>query len=209
MVTERLLQPLPARARRKTMKKKYLPVAILLSVLPLASLAGCRKSPEEPAHKPPPPPQVSRFTPPPDGKLTEKQIELFLEVRPREKQIADQTRDAAADVRAARELRRNPAEYQWVKARIVEAVLARVTSDWESMDAPSRDAMLEGMERVRDTIRDREDRAALERRMAQLRGAAPEPPASPALRHNVDLVARHQEEMLRVEVWSLLAEEEG
>jgi hypothetical protein len=85
----------------------------------------------------------------------------------------------------------------------------RVTADWESMDEESRKAMLDGMERVRDTLRDREDRAALERRMAQLRGAAPEPPATAALKHNVDLVARHQEEMLRVEVWSLLAEEEG
>jgi len=187
------------------MKQKYLTLLIL--IFPL--LAGCRERPEEPARKAAVPVRVSRFTPPPDGKLTEKQIELFMKVRPRERQIVDRTGDPAADARAARELGRNPAEYQWVKARIAEAVLTRITADWESMDEGSRQAMLEGMERVRDTLRDREDRAALERRIAQLRGSAPEPPASPALRHNVDLVARHQEEMLRVEVWSLLAEEEG
>lgn len=186
-------------------QKKYLPVLILIS----AFLAGCQKQADEPVPKVPKPARVSRFTPPPDGKLTEKQIQLFLEVRPREKQIADETGDAAADARAARELGRDPAEYQWVKARIAEAVLARVTADWESMDAESRQALLEGMERVKGTIVDREDRTALERRMAQLRGTAPEPPDSAALRHNVDLVARHQEEMLRAEVWSLLAEEEG
>jgi hypothetical protein len=188
------------------MKQKYLSFLILISAL----LAGCRERPEEPARKAAVPARqglVPRFTPPPDGKLTEQQIELFLEVRPREKQIADRTGDPAADARAARELRRDPAEYQWVKARVADAVLVRITADWASMDEGSRQAMLEGMERVRDTMRDREDRAALERRIAQLRGGAPEPPATPALRHNVGLVARHQEEMLRVEVWSLLAEE--
>jgi hypothetical protein len=190
------------------MKQKYLAFLILTSAIS-ALLAGCRERPEEPIRKAVPARQVlvPRFTPPPDGKLTEKQIELFLEVRPREKQIADRTGDPAADARAARELRRDPAEYQWVKARVADAVLVRITADWESMDEGSRQAMLEGMERVRDTMRDREDRAALERKIAQLRGGASEPPATPALRHNVDLVARHQEEMLRVEVWSLLAEE--
>ena len=184
------------------MKQKYLPLLILIAAL------GCHPE-EEPFREPAVPARVSRFTPPPDGKLTETQIELFLQVRPREKQIADRTGDLAADARAARELGRDPAEYQWVKARVAEAVLSRVTADWESMDEESRTAMLEGMERVRDTIVDREDRAALDRRIAQLRGTAAEPPATPALRHNVDLVARHQEEMLRVEVWSLLSEEEG
>jgi hypothetical protein len=187
------------------MKRKYLSFLILISAL----LAGCDRRADEPVRPAAVPARVSRFTPPPDGKLTEKQIQLFLKVRPREKQITDQTGDAAADTRAARELGRDPAEYQWVKARIAEAVLARVTADWESMDEESRQALLEGMERVRDSIRDREDRAALERRIGQLRGSAPEPPVSAALRHNVDLVARHQEEMLRVEVWSVLAEEEG
>lgn len=188
------------------MKQKYLPLLILMI------LVGCREKPEEPVRKAAVPARsvrVLRFTPPPDGKLTQKQIEIFLQVRPREKQIADQTGDPAADARAARELGRDPAEYQWVKARVADAVLVRITTDWASMDEGSRQAMLDGMERVRDTIVDREDRAALERRVAQLRGTAPEPPASLALRHNVDLVARHQEEMLRVEVWSLLAEEEG
>ena len=185
-------------------RMKYLPLLLIAALL-----AGCREEPEEPVRKAVPAARVSRFTPPPDGRLTEKQIALFLEVRPRERQIVDETGDPAADARAARELGRDPAEYQWVKARVADAVLARITADWESMDEESRRAMLEGMERVRDTIVDREDQAALDRRIAQLKGTAAEPPVSPALRHNVDLVARHQEEMLRVEVWSLLAEEEG
>ncbi len=186
------------------MKQKYLSFLILIPAL----LAGCREKPEEPVRKAVVPARVSRFMPPPDGKLTEKQIEIFLKVRPREKQIVDRTGDPAADTLAAREMGLDPAEYQWVKARVADAVLVRITADWASMDEGSRQAMLEGMERVRDTLRDREDRAALERRIAQLRGGASEPPASPALRHNVDLVARHQEEMLRVEVWSVLAEDE-
>ena len=183
------------------MRKKYLPLLILIL------LAGCRR---EEAEKKPVVAQtpVQRFTPPADGRLTEQQIQLFLKIRPREKQIADETGDPAADAKAAREMGRDPAEYQWVKARIAEAVLARVTADWETMDEGSRQALLDGMERVRDTLQDREDRAALERRIAQLRGTAPESAESAALRHNVNLVARHQEEMLRVEVWSLLAEEE-
>ena len=193
------------------MRQKHVPILRLL-VLPLAlfllaSLANCRGRRDEPVRKPPPPTQVSRFTPPPDGKLTEEQIDRFLEARPREKEIADETGDPKADLRAARERGQDPAEYQWVKARIVEAVLARITSDWDTMDAPSRRRLLEGMERVKDTIQDREDRAAVEREIARLRSSAPPPPRTEALRHNVDLVARHQEEMLRVEVWSVLAEE--
>ena len=190
------------------MKRKYLPFLIVTSAL----LAACRERAEEPVRKPAAPARparVLRFTPPPDGRLSEKQIDLFLQVRPREKRIAEGSGDPEADARAARELGRDPAEYQWVKERVAEAVLARITADWADMDEGSRKAMLDGMERVRDTIRDREDRAALERRIAELRGAAAEPTPSPALRHNVDLVARHQEEMLRVEVWSLLAEGEG
>ncbi|HEX7183171.1 MAG TPA: hypothetical protein VF756_15125, partial [Thermoanaerobaculia bacterium] len=189
------------------MPRKYLPTLRLLILLPalslLASLANCRGRRDEPVRKPPPPAQVSRFTPPPDGKLTEEQIERFLEARPREKEITDETGDPKADLRAAREVGQDPAEYQWVKARIVEAVLARITSDWDTMDAPSRRRLLEGMERVKDTIQDREDRAAVEREIARLRSSTPAPPRTEALRHNVDLVARHQEEMLRVEVWSV------
>src|SRR5688500_11779745 len=132
------------------MKQKYLSFLILISAL----LAGCREKPEEPAPRAAVPARVSRFTPPPDGKLSEKQIELFLKLRPREKQIVDRTGDPAADVRAARELGHDPAEYQWVKARVADAVLVRITADWQSMDEGSRQAMLEGMERVRDTIVD-------------------------------------------------------
>lgn len=194
------------------MRQKHVPALrlflLLSAILLLASLANCRQRRDAPVRTPPAS-QASRFTPPSDGKLTEAQIERFLEVRPREKEISDATGDPEADVRAAREMGKDPAEYQWVKARIVEAVLARITADWSTMDAPSRRRLVEGMERVKNTIRDREDRAAVEREIARLRGPGPAPPRTEALQHNVDLVARHQEEMLRVEVWSALAEEEG
>ena len=67
--------------------------AAVVAVVAIWALAGNGPTaPREPAV----PARVSRFTPPADGKLSEQQIELFLEVRPREKQIADRTGDLAA-----------------------------------------------------------------------------------------------------------------
>ena len=58
-----------------------------------------------------------RFQPPPDGRLTDAQIDLYIRVR----------REGRADGTEAQAARRGgalPGEFDWVRARIVEALLA-------------------------------------------------------------------------------------
>src|SRR5216110_1756891 len=66
------------------------------------------------------------FQPPPDGRLTSGQVEIYLEVQRREQKIREVAFKnladvATADLRAAQELGYNPKEYSWVKERVLEA----------------------------------------------------------------------------------------
>jgi hypothetical protein len=59
---------------------------------------------------------VPRFRPPADGLLTEGQIQMYLSVR--------RAAGAASDSDAARALQVDPAEFAWVRDRVVEALMA-------------------------------------------------------------------------------------
>lgn len=58
-----------------------------------------------------------RFQPPADGRLTDGQIDMYLRAR-------RATAGENADSRTAAQLGASPAEYDWVRSRIVEALLA-------------------------------------------------------------------------------------
>jgi hypothetical protein len=58
-----------------------------------------------------------RFEPPPDGRLTDAQIETYLRVR-------RAAGSSGSETSAAASLGVSPAEFDWVRARIVEAQLA-------------------------------------------------------------------------------------
>ena len=58
-----------------------------------------------------------RFQPPADGRLTDAQIEMYLRVR-------RASAGAGSDAEAARRLGASPAEFDWVRGRIVDALLA-------------------------------------------------------------------------------------
>jgi hypothetical protein len=58
-----------------------------------------------------------RFQPPADGRLTDAQIDMYIRVR-------RATGGAASGREAAARLGASPAEYDWVRGRVVEALLA-------------------------------------------------------------------------------------
>ena len=77
-------------------------------------------------------PSTSRFTPPPDGRLTTDQVRGYLGVRRRALELARPEGAAIplpqllatipqAEARAASELDRDLQEYRWVQARVAEA----------------------------------------------------------------------------------------
>ena len=114
-----------------------------------------------------------RFVPPADGRLTDAQIDMFLRVR---KAAVTEGSDSEAATRLAV----SPAEFDWVRARIVEALLAL-----DSRQATSAvfDAYGHAIEALREARRGAVDRAsaakvegeiaALERERATLRRPDP------------------------------------
>lgn len=129
--------------------------------LALALLAACRREPAEP----------EAFTPPADGRLTEAQVRLFLEVKER---------------------RFSAQEYEWVRARVQEARLAGTTSGLDRKMIESRRRILRSLEERSRAATDPAKKAELDRDIAEVRrllqGAPPEVP--PSVMDNAALVAR-------------------
>jgi hypothetical protein len=179
-------------------------LALLLAVPMAAGLATCRAVHHVAGEGVPEPRKGStpRYVPRPDGELSEAQIEMFLRVRPREQEILRQPGGgpAEAEVRAAREVGVEPEEYRWVKGRIARAVLVRYRVAYQDL---GRGRMIRDLLLARAVIDDPVALQEIDRQIANLRDKQPVPD-TPALRHNVDLVARNQERLLRGESWTQL-----
>lgn len=163
---------------------------------------------------------------PADGKLSEEQVEMYVAVQQRAariRQVARQRMEehtggeeenkeiglaaamrafsdlgdvVTAELRAAHELGENPAEYQWVVARITEARLAAVGDEARSSFARAGGEMLAALEQQLAESDDEAQREALRERIAELRdGLAEQEEAalSEAQRHNLALYAEHRE----------------
>lgn len=177
--------------------------------------ASCRREPREPAIPADDPASIrerigeksamrvveeaarAQFVPPAHGRLDERQVRMYLEVREREEKIRRASGAAAAEasaagLRAAQELGRNPKEYQWIGERVREARTAATAGDLDRKIVDSRRRILRSLEEHRRTLADPAKQAAVDRQIAEirglLRGAAPEIP--PAVRHNAELLAR-------------------
>lgn len=153
------------------------PRAILLSTLLAAGLLapGCRRDPAAPSV---PPAKVAsgpvlrpEFQPPADRLLTERHLDLYVKVRraARDRSEAD----------AARALGADPDEFAWVRARIVEALVAldqtRVREAAAQTYTRTVASLRETLRSVRDpeTARTIESQiAALERERAGMRAPA-------------------------------------
>lgn len=110
------------------------------------------------------------FKPSADGRLTEEQVRAYL-----------------AGAKGMQ-----PAERQWVAARVREARTAGVTGSMDRKIADSRRRILRSLEERRRTLADPAEQARVDRQIAEVRrllqGAPPEVP--PAVRENAELVAR-------------------
>lgn len=112
----------------------------------------------------------TKFRPSADGRLTEEQVRAYLE-----------------DAKGVQ-----PAERQWVAARVREARTAALTGGMDRKIADSRRRILRSLEERRRTLNDPAEQARVDRQIAEVRRllqrAPPEVP--PAVRENAELVAR-------------------
>jgi len=153
---------------------------------------------------------TARYTVPADGRLTDGQVRMYLQVRERECRIreaaaleAQGSRAAAggaADLRAAQEIKVNPREYAWVRERVVEAEAAATTQALYQKMAAGREQLLARMRRDRDALTDPAQRATAEREVEDWKRGlqAPEPPVAPAVRANIALLGRYREPLARL-----------
>jgi hypothetical protein len=150
--------------------------------------------------------QVARATyqPPADGRMTEEQLRKYLEVKRRARQgrsaeaAGGDEPAKAADLRAALELGYNPKEIGWVQERVLEAWIALRGQELDRKIAESRNQMLQDLEARLKNAADPQQKAELEKQIAEIRAAAPLATAAPPpLEHNAKLVGRHESEVAR------------
>ncbi|HMB53983.1 MAG TPA: hypothetical protein VKU40_11740 [Thermoanaerobaculia bacterium] len=103
-----------------------------------------------------------------------------------------------AELRAARELDENPAEYQWVLGKVAEAQVAAVGNQARQGFARASAEMLEALEEQLEETDDADRREALREQIAELResaGEQEEAGVSDANRHNMELYQRYRDEI--------------
>ena len=177
--------------------------------------------------------QVSKapdYQPPADGRLTERQMEMYLAVRKRElrirevalqslkgkgeqadkesrkaspfeavKALGDLADVATADLRAAQELGHNPKEFQWVKERVLEAQALATTETLNRQVAKSRESLLANLEEQKRAAASEVEREEIDRRIEELQSNAGSSEGDPAGEYNAKLLARHQDQLARIQ----------
>lgn len=139
------------------------------------------------------------YQPPVDGKLTDRQIRMFLEVERRSRKLPPSTDPGATnDLRATLELGYNPKEMAWIRERMMDAWIALRGQELDRKIAASRARMLRDLETQARETTDPARRADLEKQIANIRSAPPvATQATPALEHNADLLHQHEAEVAR------------
>lgn len=102
-----------------------------------------------------------------------------------------------AELRAARELDENPAEYQWVLGKIAEAQVATLGNQARQGFARASAEMLGALEERLEESENADEREALREQIAELRESAAEQEGgvSDANRHNLELYERYRAEI--------------
>lgn len=146
--------------------------------------------------------QATRATwqPPVDGKLTERQVRMYLEVKRRSIKDFRRTEPAATnDLRATLELGYNPREMGWVRERMMDAWIALRGQELDRKLAASRVQMLRDLETQARGTTDPARRADLEKQIAAIRSAPPvATKGTDAVEHNATLIRRFESEVARV-----------
>jgi vacuolar-type H+-ATPase subunit I/STV1 len=170
---------------------------ILLSALLI--LPGCRREPKRPAANGTAAlmDQVARapdYRPPADGRLTRRQIGMYLEVQRREQELRKAgTEGATAGLRSARELGYNPKEYAWVRDRVQDAEMLQATQALSRQVAEARRAILARLREQRQTAKSAGERAEIDKQIRELETPAGTDQADPVRQANAALLveARH------------------
>ena len=139
------------------------------------------------------------YQPPADGKLTERQVRMFLEVKRRSRENVQRDEPASvADLRATLELGYNPKEIGWVQERTMDAWIAFRGQELDRKIAASRVRMLRELEAEVKVTTDPAAKADLERKIAAIRSAPPvATQGTDAVEHNAALIRRFESEVAR------------
>lgn len=165
---------------------------ILLSALLI--LPGCRREPKRPAPKSTTAlmDQVAKspdYRPPADGRLTRRQIKMYLDVQRREQEIRKEQADGAAGLRAASELGYNPKEYAWVRDRVQDAEMLQTTQGLKRQVAEARRAILASLRQQRETAKSAGERAEIDRQIKELETPSGAAETDPVRTANAELLA--------------------
>jgi hypothetical protein len=130
------------------------------------------------------------YKPPADGRLTRRQIGIYLEVERREQELRKAGADGAtAGLRAARELGYNPKEYAWVRDRVQDAEMLQTTQALGRQVAEARQAILARLRQQRETAKTAGERAGIDRQIRELETPSGADRADPVREANAALLA--------------------
>lgn len=167
-----------------------------------------------------------QYEPPADGRLTEKQVEMYLKVREQEKKIAQVAKKElqahakeaegkekslagivegfkaagsfadlmTADIRAAKELGFNTAEYQWVKEQVLAASGAAMTQKLQQASTTMMDQAYEQTKKQYDEATDETTKKMLGEMLAGYEKSRQEMKVDhdPAVTYNMQLLAKYE-----------------
>ena len=153
----------------------------LVATLSIGMGLGCQESAPPEPESPGIEAVVSTFEPPADGKLTDEQVRMYVAAAKQAPDpdtpppappedgalLAALERQSQGHVEAARRLGYDPDEYQWIRARIMEAQLPGDTQ-LDGLAAAVNAAALEGLEKQRKDAADPEEEARLAEQIAAL-----------------------------------------
>lgn len=147
------------------------------------------------------------YAPPGNGRLTDRQVRMYLEVKERGRTIrrvaaqdrAEEGGLAISDLRAALELGHNPKEFTWVGERIAEAEEVEALSALEQRVGQSREEYLAMLEEERKVAVDEAQKTEIDRQIEEFRSAhAARWEVSPGVRQNMALLTRFKTELEEV-----------
>jgi hypothetical protein len=108
-----------------------------------------------------------------------------------------------ADIRAAKELGHNSAEYQWVQEQVMEAQVAKMSRGMQAQMGQAAQQFVEAMEQQLANTEDAEQKAAIEQQIAEYRQGLEESMAEeelePGVAHNLELLERYQDRLDRIQ----------
>src|SRR6185295_13365882 len=138
------------------------------------------------------------YRPPSDGRLTERQVRIYLDVRRREQKIReiaakDVPASVTADLRAAVELGYNPKEYSWIEDRVREAQMLQTIQALNRQLARSRGELLARLKEQKRAAVDDAQRGEIEKQIEALEKSAVLD-SQPTKDFNSALIARYKDD---------------